>query len=508
MRDGTTLNFVMELQQRYENAVSGEHRRDRGQVFTPPEVARFMAGLFGTVSREYVLLDPGAGVGMLTAAFCARSSQLRSPRAITAQVFENDSRLTPLLRENLDNCRRLMAIAGHAFDYVLHEEDFICAASSGLNGKRLFEDAGFTLEVDGVIMNPPYFKVREDSEHARLMERVVHGQPNIYAFFMALAARLLKPKGEMVAITPRSFCNGLYFRDFRHWFFERVSLDHIHIFQSRTETFKHSNVLQESIITKVHRPGIPGATISVSSSYGSDLSDHWQQSDVPAGDVIDNSSGDCVIRIPETDGDRQIMRLVESWPLVLFRATEYLLPDATAKNAVPLLHPHNVKRFSTLWPLAKSGKHPAFKRCDGSMRHLVPAKNYVLVKRFSSKEEKRRLTASCLLKTDFTFPYLAIENHVNYVCHRERDLTEDEVYGVAALFNSSLVDRYFRTISGNTQVNATEIRAMYFPDLETIARIGRQARHDTAKAEAIVLRELGAGDLDNHPRTRESEAAC
>jgi adenine-specific DNA-methyltransferase len=522
MQDGTMLNHAVELQRRYENGVSTEHRRDRGQVFTPPEVARFMARLFGTVSREYVLLDPGAGVGMLTAAFCERISQLRSPRAITAHVFENDSRLTPLLRENLDNCRRLMANAGHAFDYVLHEEDFICAASSGLNGKRLFEDAGFTLEVDGVIMNPPYFKVRKDSEHARLMERVVHGQPNIYAFFMALAARLLKPKGEMVAITPRSFCNGLYFRDFRHWFFERVSLDHIHIFQSRTETFKHSNVLQESIVTKVHRLGTLGATISVSSSYGSDLGDHWQQSDVPAGDVIDNSSGDNVIRIPETDGDRQIMRLVESWPLrfaetglrmstgpvVLFRATENLLPDATAKNAVPLLHPHNVKRFATLWPLAKSGKHPAFRRCDGSMRLLVPAKNYVLVKRFSSKEEKRRLTASCLLKTDFTFPYVAIENHVNYVCHRERDLTEDEVYGVAALFNSSLVDRYFRTISGNTQVNATEIRAMKFPDLETIARIGRQARRDTAKAEAIVLRELGAGDLDNHPRPCESEAAC
>ena len=105
-------------------------------------------------------------------------------------------------------------------------------------------------------MNPPYFKLRKDSAHAKLMEKIVHGQPNIYAFFMALAARLLKQNGEIVAITPRSFCNGLYFRGFRHWYFERVALDHIHIFESRTETFKHSNVLQESIITKVHRLGI------------------------------------------------------------------------------------------------------------------------------------------------------------------------------------------------------------------------------------------------------------
>ena len=106
------------------------------------------------------------------------------------------------------------------------------------------------------------------------------------------------------------------------------------------------------------------------------------------------------------------------------------------------------------------------------------------------------MTAACLLKADFPFPYVGIENHVNYVYHAERDLTEDEVYGIAALFNSNLIDRYFRTISGNTQVNATEIRAMNFPDLKMLARIGRQAKRNTAEAETIVLRELGvAGSL-------------
>ncbi len=122
---------------------------------------------------------------------------------------------------------------------------------------------------------------------------------------------------------------------------------------------------------------------------------------------------------------------------------------------------------------------------------MVPTKNYVLIKRFSSKEEKRRLTAACLLKADFPFPYLGIENHVNYVYHAERDLTEDEVYGIAALFNSTSIDRYFRTISGNTQVNATEIRAMNFPELELLSRIGKQVKRNPEEAEAVVLKELG-----------------
>jgi hypothetical protein len=46
-------------------------------------------------------------------------------------------------------------------------------------------------------------------------------------------------------------------------------------------------------------------------------------------------------------------------------------------------------------------------------------------------------------------------------------------------------------ISGTTQVNATEIRTMSFPDLKTVARIGRQSKADTSQADAIVASELG-----------------
>jgi adenine-specific DNA-methyltransferase len=324
---------------------------------------------------------------------------------------------------------------------------------------------------------------------------------------MALAARLLKEDGELVAITPRSFCNGLYFRGFRHWFLERVAIDHIHIFESRTETFKHSNVLQESIITKVHKLGSPSPVITITTSFGGDMTEGIERAEVPSRSVVDNSAGDCVIRIPEDEDDREIMRLVESFPLrfaetglristgpvVLFRATEYLLADAVGKAVVPLLHPHNVKPFAVPWPLAKAGKPIAFRCCEESARLLVPTKNYVLLKRFSSKEEKRRLTAGCFLEAGFPFSCVGIENHVNYVYHAQRDLTEDEVFGIAALFNSTLIDRYFRTISGNTQVNATEIRAMHFPDLKVLGRIGKQVRGHAAEAESVVMEELGIG---------------
>ena len=508
------LNFALELQHRYENSVAGEHRKRRGQVFTPPAVARFMASLFSSVPSKCHLLDPGAGVGALTAAFCERVRKLRSPRTLIAHLFENDPALLPLLRRNLDNCKRVLLEAGHSLQYLIDDRDFIVAASRGLSEKQLFDATSPAEEYDAVIMNPPYFKVRKDSEHARLLRSIVHGQPNIYAFFMALGAKLLKDHGELVAITPRSFCNGLYFRGFRRWYFDRVALGHVHLFESRTETFKHSNVLQESIITKVHRSAVRPATITVTRSVGGDFTGQVERIEVPAGEIIDNSSGDHLVRIPDGEADREIMCRVESFPLrfvdtglristgpvVLFRATEYLLGSAAHAASVPLLHPHNVKPFATIWPLAKNGKPAAMKCCEGSRRLLLPTRNYVLLKRFSSKEERRRLTAGCFLAAGTSSPYVAIENHVNYIYHAQRELTEDEVYGIAALFNSPLIDRYFRTISGTTQVNATEIRAMSFPPLKLLSRIGKRVRANTAQAETVVLRELGVSDLPANSR--------
>jgi adenine-specific DNA-methyltransferase len=88
---------------------------------------------------------------------------------------------------------------------------------------------------------------------------------------------------------------------------------------------------------------------------------------------------------------------------------------------------------------------------------------------------------------------------LNYIYHAQRDLTEDETFGLAAMFNSTLLDRYFRTISGNTQVNATEIRSMNFPDLETLGRIGQRIRLAPTESDPIVLEELGVpGSLRNH----------
>ena len=498
-----------QLREEHEGRIPVEERKRRGQVFTPPAVCRFMASLVAVPRGEFRLLDPGAGMGSLTAAVCERLLGMSAPRTVELHAFENDPDLLPLLEEVLKRCAAALEGAGHRASFLVHRSDFITGPGSAPTQAELFSGRRALGQFDAAIMNPPSYKIAGDSEYARAMPDVVHGQPNIYSLFMAQAARMLRPGGTLVVITPRSFCNGLYFRGFRRWYFERMQLRRVHLFESRKETFK--NVLQESVITAARRDGGPPEQVEVSHGLARDLH-RVEVLRLPAADVLDDSAGDMVVRIPTSPADVEAIEAAAGWPrfadlglristgpVVEFRSRPFLVQDADEPGTVPLISLHNVRPFETVWPVEKNGRPLAFRVQPESMALLVPARNYVLLRRFSAKEERRRLTASPLMAGDLHGEHRALENHLNYVYHAERELTEDEVLGLVALFNSSLFDRYFRTFSGSTQVNATEIRTMHFPPLDVVEQLGSKVRSTGAPpegADAAVTQALG---IDSRP---------
>ena len=501
------LEFSAALQKQHATKAAADDRKVRGQVFTPPEVCRFMAARFEHLPEHFRLLDAGAGVGALTAAVCEHVLTLGSPRQVTISLYESDPALLPLLDENMQNCRSVLQAAGHGLEFAIHDGDFILSTQGRGHQRRLFDDREGAETFDAAIMNPPYFKIGARSEHALAMGDTFRSQPNIYTLFMARAVELLRPNGELVAITPRSFCSGPYFRDFRRWFFSRMELCHVHLFECRRSTF--DQVLQESVITHTRRQGRSAPSTRITTSRGREIHADPPGLIVPTAKILDDSAGDMVLRIPASDLESELIDLIESWPhrfselglristgpVVMFRAIPYLLAEDEASDSAPLLGPHNVRAFQTIWPLVKQGKPLAFRLSPESMKHVVPTRNYVLLRRFSAKEERRRLTASWFLQADQSRPYVALENHLNYVYHSNRDLTAEEVYGLTGLFNSALLDGYFRLVSGNTQVNATEIRSLRFPSLDRVALIGRRIErltdYHSANVERIVLDALG-----------------
>ena len=127
------------------------------------------------------------------------------------------------------------------------------------------------------------------------------------------------------------------------------------------------------------------------------------------------------------------------------------------------------------WP--NDARKPQYiKRSATERSLLVPNRNYVLLRRFSAKEDLRRLVAAPWIRGATTSQLLGLENHLNYIHRPGGELEEDEAWGLAALVNSALLDTYFRVSSGNTQVSATELRRMPLPRCEVLLSIGQHAR--------------------------------
>ena len=247
------VEYAERLSELYARTYNAKIRKLNGKFFTPKQVSTYMASLFEIPHNTIRLLDPGAGTGVLTAAFCERLLDNDKIVNLTIDAFENDSDLLPLLKKVLDSCKLELEGRGHGVEYNINEQDFI------LHNVEYFKKSdsrrGNKKHVlyDFVISNPPYYKLNKDSPQSVAMKELVSGQPNIYAFFMALSASMVKPKGEMVFITPRSFCSGLYYKKFREWFLSNVQISNIHIFESRKEIFDKDEVLQENIIIKAMR---------------------------------------------------------------------------------------------------------------------------------------------------------------------------------------------------------------------------------------------------------------
>jgi len=491
------VDFAAQQQRRFDALTSPDQRKQRGHFGTPPGIAQFMAAMFSEIPEGTVwILDPGAGVGTLAAALCQRILQGNSSQALHVELWENDPSLIPILEETMRCSQQALRDAGHPMEFVIRQEDFILA-----NTRRTLFDGGREPAFQWAILNPPYFKLRKESPQAQAMGHVVHGQPNVYALFAAVAADLLLPGGEMVAITPRSYFNGPYFKRFRKWFFDRMTARQIHLFGSRTEAFREDAVLQENVILHAIKGAKPGDVV-LTSSEGRNLDD-VERASAAYTTIIDNGNGDHVVRVAASRLEQEIVdamdRLpnrfrdlgfeISTGPVVTFRATQFLRHER-ADDTAPLLWMHNVRPFITRFP-TKNGKPTHIEVSDASRKLLVQAKTYVLLKRFTAKEENRRLVAGIVTPADSYSEWLGLENHLNYVYRKVGELTEEEVYGLAAFFNSAIVDKYFRAISGNTQVNAAEIRGMPMPDAKAISAIGRRIRKSPKIDCALVEKAVG-----------------
>ena len=494
-----------------------------GQYMTPAPIGRFMASLFTDLSGDLRILDPGAGVGSLTAALVERlCNEPAKPRSVVWVCYEIEPLLTTYLSNTLKEAEIQCQAAQIKAISQVYEEDFILTHPAGPQAD-IFQGGDTADDFSHVIMNPPYKKINSGSAHRAELRKAGLETSNLYTGFMFLAAQRLRKGGEMVAIVPRSFCNGPYFKPFREKFFSMMALRHIHVFEKRNSAFKGDDVLQENIIiyaVKGERPAQVKITTSsdgafdLDSGSGEYLAHDMTQRTVAYSSIVRSDDPDKFVHIATNRLEQGIVdRMakftatlpdlgleVSTGPVVDFRLKDDLRAEPE-QGAVPLLYAAHFQGGRFEWPKAMKKPNAIFVS-ENSRRWLWENRgDFVITRRFTSKEERRRIVAS-IYRSNLPGDLIGFENHLNVFHAKQRGISRHLADGLGIYLNCSLVDRFFRQFNGHTQVNATDLRSLRYPEREVLERIGKQ--HGNAvlsqqDIDNIIEEELAHMSDDTNP---------
>ena len=473
------LDVVVEQTNKYIEQMLKKERKKYGQFFTSRETAEYMASMFSDLGmkEEISILDAGAGSGILSCALLEKVAQYSNIKKVKLVCYETDEKILDILRKNLELVKEKN---NYIFEYEIRTENYIVSQKlefNGMIGRNLHPD-----KYDFVIGNPPYMKISKDALEVKAMPNICYGAPNLYFLFAAMGLFNLEQEGEMVYIIPRSWTSGAYFRKFRDYFLTEGKLEKIHLFGSRNKVFDKEDVLQEIIIIKIRKTDrIPDNVLITSTVSNKDFNNR-SELEVPYNIVVSGEQKFVYLITERSELD--VLKRINKWKTTLpdiglrmktgltvdFRNRD-ILRNQDEEGAIPLFYSQHIKDGMVYFPIQKENQYVV----TNQKGLLQKNKNYLFVKRFTAKEERRRLQCGVYLAKKYPqYDMISTQNKINFIDGLVSELSECVVYGLYAIFNSSIYDAYYRILNGSTQVNSTEINAMPVPEIEIIQEIGRK----------------------------------
>lgn len=482
-----------------------DEEENLAQYFTPPKIADFMSSLFDLNKNKIRILDPGAGEGILSKAIINRIiNEKINVSEIEVVAIELDPKLLESLVSHYNEALKKCNKTGIDFNFKIINKDFIEYGFQEKNNSLFTKESELGL-FDLIITNPPYKKIQNLSATRKYLNSLEAESTNLYTAFLSVASMLIKDGGQLVAITPRSFCNGTYFKKFRISLLKKFYFHRVHIYNKRDTAFNKDNVLQENIIylIKPFKPENNLVSITTSESPEDELFktinlDHNLL--VLPNDknkIIHIISDEYSLKIAERISSlkkniRDININVSTGRVVDFRAKEYLA-DIREEKIAPLFYPLHFTNGLAIWPKNTYKKKEAIFINERTEDSLIPSGYYVFCKRFSSKEEKKRVSAAFYDNVTNNFKLIGIENHLNYFHSENRPLSQSIAKGLTIYLNSTIVDQYFRLFNGHTQVNADDLRYLPYPNIEELKSLGNyfiDELPDQEEIDQIIDREL------------------
>lgn len=486
------------------------NRRKNAQFFTPIAVSTLLSSMVLPIEKGKIrILEPGAGTGILSASLVNHVLSIGvGIKSIELIAVEIDGALNQFLRTTLDECKNYCFKNNVQFSYEIINRDFFELVYEEIqNGKQnnffFSKDTKLGL-FDIIIQNPPYKKIRNTSLYRKILNLIGEGTTNAYTAFLLLSSYLLSPTGQIIGITPRSFCNGSYYKRFRLSFFSKLFFHRIHTYSRRDKAFDEDGVLQENILFVVspQKPTENMVTVTTSEAPNDNTN---QTINVSHDLVIIPTDENKIVHIITNEYSINILEKISTIPnklsdikisvstgkVVDFRVSEQLTNNTTA-NATALFYPFHFSDGMIVWPRYSQKKNESICINNKTKELLVKSGYYTFCKRFSSKEEKKRIVAAFYDASKFNFNVIGIENHINYFHMNNNPLKREVAIGLSIYLNSSLVDQYFRLFNGHTQVNAEDLRYIPIPNLDQLIRIGSyyESIPDQDEIDSLIEKEL------------------
>ncbi|HHQ6629742.1 TPA: HsdM family class I SAM-dependent methyltransferase [Serratia fonticola] len=483
----------------YAQLLEKNSRKQLAMFFTPPSLTRRLLDDLSDSGVDFAnssFCDPACGGAAFLAPIAMRMRDELLHRGASASEILNHIHKHLL---GFDKEATLCELSRHFLLMALHEE----VVSTGYHpifqiyhGDSLLKTMRFWGKLDVVVCNPPFRKMSktEVNEYFDEFSDVIEAQPNLYSLFFVLCIKLLKNLGVCALVTPTSFLSGQYFSKLRRFLLARTKVLSIGMVSDRLGIF--IDVSQETTLTLAcredagHTP-TNEARVSVVSRDGNYV------------DV-----GQCVLPnfgvawpIPRTESDVALLKSAGKSKASLAdygyvarigafvwnrdpRMT-YASAESAAREhdgaVVPLLWSRDIALDGSLrfTGAPKKNNEHCFVNMGKKDHRSIVQRPCVLLQRVTSNGQSRRLIAAAVPKELFdTYGGFVGENHTVIL----EQMTFEPVLEpnqLAELLGTPTVDRYFRCISGATNVSIFELNQLWLPEPS-------QLKHYLSKGDNMV----------------------
>ena len=495
----------------YTSLLPEKYRAEKGAYYTPPILVKRMLynlDCYGIDWEKNTILDPSCGgaafLTIITRFIINKFNKIKSGKEIL-EIIENN-----IFGYEID------PFAAWISQVLLEIEvyDIYLETQIRLNKRILVKDSlklDYKRKFDIVIGNPPYGKLKLNSDLRNKFKDTIYGHPNMYGLFTEIAVNITKKNGFIAFVTPTSFLGGNYFKKLREYLSENAPLVSIDFIKDREGVFK--DVLQETALT-IYKRADSNRDVVVSEIITDKYLDEIDVNDLGSFKIdIDSDKPWIIPRDKEkisiyknlNNKNRTLTNYgykIKTGQLVWNRYKSQI--SYSPEGAFPLIWAESILRNGSFEFKYSKRNHAPYFKVESGQDFLLTKRECIIVQRTTSKEQSKRIIAA-VLPQEFIDEYggVVVENHINVIEKTNESILD--LNTLCFLLNSLTVDHIFRCINGSVAVSAYEMNSIPLPQENEIQSLKDfiLVNNNISKIEEHILNIYGDFNFGNNTISTE-----